>query len=1397
MLKSNKKSKRSLLKGAVIGLAAVLSLSAAPIAAITSLIPAAKAEDIDNQKSIVLSKAPKNATVGQPYEIQKAKLVTGKVPGTDGKEIVDDNQDGKKNDGAIKSDITVTFKNSNIQETIEPKEGLSGTFTPLRVGTYTISYYAWDESTEYRYQYDIVANIGKASFEFKDNDANILPSYYDKSLMTEPKDVELPMPKLLGEDGEEKKVKDASIKYYGPTSSTIDDTDYVLVYVNNRKDTDINKMLSVDTEKGTAKLLGSELKNAPAGEYTICFAYYSNKQVVEIATKTFTIQEGHYKKSQAENAEAGYDLSVSFVGSKPDKASTGVATPLPTVQATTSSENSPASESVNVHFDVKVYKKNASGEYVEVTGAYDADENTFTPPEDGDYRIDYTVTDFYGNPQKDDLRIWIDGVKDDVPPTVYMYDGGDKLTLTEDGKINYTDARDNFVSEGVNRNIVIYAIGANDNTVKIDNLDGYKIEDHFTSLTREIENASRKSIFTITEYNDYNLIFAFGNNLPENGNEPYKTFVNDNFTIASKMSDADKSTEENIAKYLKEHKYLIVTHSLTNVPGKTGEFFNFSSTSYKDKYASITEGFKPEDLEDYKEALKELGYAYIANEDGNIFTNQTYNVYYKAKDKAGNTIENQYVSLHFTSDKTFEDKAVPTITFSTSLQENYLPDDVITFDAPKFSDNYDRSIKQVVAYRYLKEDRKESIAVEGKSTTLNFVTNKNSVVDGRWYGDHTEENKGAHTGENFILPELENGQYSINLKEKPEQAGWVEIFVYGTDDYGNIGFYNNVVRILGSNDTEAPKLNTVTLANNDKKQQGKKYNLPTLVYSDDLAEYMSHTVDVYLMSSSEVETGAEPAKKTVYEYKKVPSENSRAVAEERRYTLNAGTFTAHEAGTYRVVVTVYDAGNNSIASFFDITVAADPQVEDPTINNLSNQAVELEVDKTYMLSTPTLSLKENTTIKYAGYENRDDSKKAKYYVPVAISAETNYYTLKKNSFVGNVAGKYEIKYYVFLLQYNTTNGTLSTTDDNVLILTKGGQRYVVKPNLSALAQDPEVVAGEEGAPDTYKYPIDKVDLEVYKDDDTDFSDPVDTSTVTSDDLKGITIVKLESKVQTIRVTDTQAPELKLATTEDYTTHRTVGDTIVIQRIAGTDNSAMGINPETSYVEITISKASGGSNTEQIYMKDDDWTKARTGNLSYDASAQELKLKLAEDGNYRIRYSISDYSGNTTTKDFSFANGDAVKPTVETLSGFIDKEPSEYKLGDYLTIDPTKLKLWDDKTDVATLEKNVTITIKNTTNNTTLSPVENTENSYKLDVAGEYEITVTTTDAAGWTGSATPIKISISASSTGDTENVYKIVGTVLLVISCLILVGVIGYFIYSKVKLDKEAKGTGKKKSKK
>lgn len=1386
MSKIKKSNTNGLVKCAVAGVTLMLCMSMFPVNAVNALADALVDSSVANgQNAITLnaSRTEKTVKKGDTYYIPAAKFVNAEGSST----------------SIPKSDVKVTMKGSTKTEKIldvteiETPTDFVGMFTPSNVGTYVISYSATYEGKTYTYDYEIECVVSDATFEFDTNSSNIIPSVYDIALLEEKgmidsatgagPDIVLPLPSVNDANGD----KIDGVTYSTARPTTGSEGKVIVVRLSNASSSIEIKPRQVgegDAQTTEYYIDGAELtaKNgdnelSAVGVYDIVYTYYENGVFVAQTSQQFEVSDSYYQNT---DEEPGYDLAITWDSSKPTSAVTGVELELPSVSGT--SRNTSETYDIPVYFTISV-RHHEDGVWVDRTTECLDSENQrlFTPFADGDYIITYTVRDFYGNTvDVANSQFEINGVKDTQNPTVLAYDANeDYATETVDGEEKYVDARTKMKSRTVNRNMIIYAVGGEDNV-------------GVTNLRREIRDSGTTTRITIEDYDDKNLVFNLSTQPGSTSvTSAYVQLVNDNEALRQEMlaDSVEITNEDQIKTWLIGHNYLIVTNSYTTNP-VTNEAFELTDTEGNPITTdSSSDQFS---IEAVKDALVREGFAYI--DYSYTFTSQNYRIQYIAEDAAGNKTTESY-QMYITTQDDYTDEALPTVTFSTSLQSTYLPDDIIEFSAPTASDTTDSYPTLVFGYRFLDSGR-NGLTPEG-SQNLSFYVNENTARNSNipsnvWYGG------GAGTKSSdgwFILEQEEEDQtFSIDLAQKPAGSAYVEIFAYATDDYGNMGFYRRVVTIASQNDSDPLDLHSVT-GYTDENNGGDGYKanseitLPTLTYTDDMVEYMTASVHVYYFVETEVPgEGEDDPATTVVTKKELSSANMTTEFDTIRgvYVVNAGSFMASRAGSYQVVVVARDAGNNSIATFFDFEIKSVDYIGKPVIDNISSETIDLDIGEEHYLETPTLSITENKTYSYWGINREDDSNAAMYYTTKMLTAENNNYDLTKYHFVANASGLYTMQYEIQLIQYNNdlfsetpADGMLSLDEKGRLVYYTGGtaaeNRYYILFNGEEDEQgNPKIVASR---------------------------DLVDLTTNTTAVPEGVTGILLTSDPQTFSVGQLSAPVITVDDdaflSSNIVSDGEDGQRIAIPRITGTVDGDGYVDQSSSRIEISVERGSGTTTLATIYG--DKYEQTNGDNATYDAENDVVWLNLNYNGTYTIKYTAqaATYNGepvgDPATKTFTLAYGDVQRPTITVEDGFLNKVADEYARGDELILDISKLTFHDNVTSVDKLKEKLTITVTNTDTDTALeNQGEGTNYVYNLESAGEYEITITVKDEAGWTAERT-VTVTVATDASNANE-IYKTVGIVFIVISVVVLAGVVTYFVVSKVKLDKKTKGKNKKK---
>ena len=635
MIKKSLKA-RNIFKGAVFGVALVMCGSFVPVGALQVLAETWK-ETSDEQQ--VSNNTNRIEIAGDSYQnvVEKGEEFSIPTASYYGKSTSPHIIGSAVSPTITESKVVAYYEADNQIVYDSSKDEYSGyKFEATRIGTYVVEYTVVDNGIKYSHKIELKCIVNEVVFNFDSNSANIIPSIYDLSLMQdEKKDIVLPIPTV--EDEDDNAFENLKIYLDGEDAT---EQEYLKISLDNAFSSDVKIQKDSD---GNFYIDGDSLVGANGHEFRIIYKFYQNGVQVASTEKTFKVYDKYYTQK---DGKAGYSLSIPKL-TYPTSAVVGEPTKvkLPTAIATTSDDDSPANESVNVSYKIEVYKEGKDNNWNLIEENTIDEENRFIAPSEGNYKFVYVVTDFYGHESRD-FTFYIRNVKDTSPATPYMYDAGDTNAENEDG--SYKSAESILKSQTVNRNIIIYAIGGNDNAVSKEDL----------TLTREVRNATGSVIYKITSYNEYNLIFQPSKDGTE-GKGLYKSIYDDNYQIRRQMilGGETRIDEETIKQWLIDHNYLIVVSDRVTSP--TGEQF-------KDDGSEMTD-----------EELLAEGFAYIeANSSNAKFTEQTYSVYYIADDNVdGNGSKEIYFNFEVKS--SVEDSVAPVILHSTEFQSSYLENDVI------------------------------------------------------------------------------------------------------------------------------------------------------------------------------------------------------------------------------------------------------------------------------------------------------------------------------------------------------------------------------------------------------------------------------------------------------------------------------------------------------------------------------------------------------------------------------------------------------------------------------------------------------------------------------------------------------------------------------------------------
>lgn len=1341
-----KSRSKGLVKGVAVGFALMLCSAFFPAHAIANAAEYKGATEINANTTRI--EVGKDANQTQNINVKKGDTVQipqGVYYYNGGKHTIGGAEDTTNN---IKSSVKVYYKATNDLVV----DNVASDFVADRVGRYSIVYTVNHGDNEYSYELTVNCVASEASFEFATNSENIIPSVYDIAL-ADNKDIVLPLPTVKDNDGEE-----IETEYVLSSDDVSDDaTSYVkLSIVNSGKDVTIK---SRDNNGKTEYYIsGEDLSKAELNgqEFKVYYSYYqvgSKDVFVSSVSKSFTVKSNYYYET-SDKESAGYDLETSWSTSVSSlSAVVGVEKDLPKVTATTKSTNSPASESVEVYYTVKVVK---DGE--DVTDKVITEDGKFKANAEGDYKFIYTVKDFYGKSVKESLTTFtIENVKDSLSASVYMYDAGNGNAYDE-VKNTYVSAENILKSQSTNQNIIMYAVGGTDNMVKKDEL----------TLRREIRDNSSVKMFVVDEeaYNEYNLVFApaAATNEELTLANVRKQVVQDNYEIRKQMLMEGKKIDNasDIETFFTENNYLIVTT-------EENSFNKVAIDDTKEVGATLTAA----------EYIAK-GFAYVKPENVNntTFKDQTYSFYYYASDNI-----NKEKSVYYTVkvSKGLTDAEVPTLTFSNDLQATYLPTESFEFNVATANDTTDTRIKAVTAYRFL-NSAKEPIEYANTQALEYVVENAKSTA---WYAQTGLINKDTEGNKGWFVDESKS-TYTIDLSTKTD-AKYVEILAYAIDDNGNAGFYNKIIKVAEAADADIPDLYKVVNAP-DASQSYKApetITLPTLYFEDSNVNNMHASVAVYKVAVDGTKTRLQSTNMST-EYDMLTDS----------FKVVAGTFHASTAGDYQVAVSVSDSGNHSVTTYFNYTVGGSVVIDSPEINNISADTVELEAGQAYYLAPPTINMSETETYGFVGIDNEDDSNTATNYTTTVVSA-TGEYDLDQYYFTGNEKGLFKLQYKVYLLQYLKKTADVQHVATSASTATNGQLFFDANGSL--------------------KFKYDNNEYFVYIDrenTDEENTNPIlahmnkqgitsDAETAISDN--GLTALKalvtahiLESKVQTINVGGVEM-EVTLDDNAYADSYSELGKSVEIIKPTNITFNGSSYQTNTEASKVTITKTVGNTTTTLGEFSFAEWAGAvDTDSIRQDFTVEgsTIKLNLNDNGKYTIKYTIQamDKSGmnvgSAKTMEYTISNGDVIAPELE-LSKNLVKE--KYSINDTMTLNFAGISVSDlGTTDKDEILKTMVVTLENTDLDEGEITLTNEDEdggyaySHKLTSAGSYTLKITVTDKAG---NSTTEKVSFVV-STDEKEDVdvKEVMGGVLIGLSVALLAGVVIYFVVSKVKLDKKEK---------
>ncbi len=369
--------------------------------------------------------------------------------------------------------------------------------------------------------------------------------------------------------------------------------------------------------------------------------------------------------------------------------------------------------------------------------------------------------------------------------------------------------------------------------------------------------------------------------------------------------------------------------------------------------------------------------------DGNVIelkSGESYTMYYKAVDKAGNDVQTSYT---FTVDSSFvftsEDK--PTVEFLSDFQKSMSSGSKISFGEPKSSAKHDDDLYNAVYYKFSND-----------TEWTKFELNDDSKYELKLNKEGATSVKIRAIAENDA-PEIDGTEIIDGVKAylKLDDMSTYAGFKYG---YAEVE-----IKIVDNQDTSAPTLKSI-----DKVEtsyvQNSEITLPQLTIADDLVDYVN--VDIFVRKLAD--DGSVEKTFDVYDATIVRVKGSG----EDTYTLKDAKFYATVAGNYEIIYQVTDAGNNLMNIYQYTEVTESGSVSDPKFSKLPSALNDgkLELGEEIELPVPTLP--------GSDYEYSVNAKG-----PLG-------YTLNKEKFIPTKAGTYTIIYTMY--DINEPNTVIDTKE---------------------------------------------------------------------------------------------------------------------------------------------------------------------------------------------------------------------------------------------------------------------------------------------------------------------------------------------------------------------------------
>ena len=203
---------------------------------------------------------------------------------------------------------------------------------------------------------------------------------------------------------------------------------------------------------------------------------------------------------------------------------------------------------------------------------------------------------------------------------------------------------------------------------------------------------------------------------------------------------------------------------------------------------------------------------------------------------------------------------------------------------------------------------------------------------------------------------------------------------------------------------------------------------------------------------------------------------------------------------------------------------------------------------------------------------------------------------------------------------------------------------------------------------------------------------------------------------------------------------------------------------------------------------------------YDDVAGDYKLVPTTNDVYKVTYKVRDENGKpVVTGTWEVTVGDVVAPQLSYDDEQIESViKSSITIGEKFTLDTEALKDYVDEDKSSWENITITVTMQDASGNNVPNTYNNEDGELHptfeatLKSTGTYTLKITLQDELKNTSIPYNFTITVNGDEAGS-NNVGTVVGTVLIVLSLILLGGVIAYFVVTSRKGGKKSKKTNKK----